>query len=256
MLTKNGNKHGETKPGENFISNALWLDTVVFFSITRVRDRNFWHSWKKTLSHSWNNFRIQLLILNSGWKQGVAKAFSLYQNVPDVLSFDHDQDSIQCVHGIRFLSLAWLVLGNSFLFAALSLTKAPVTGKSQRSVWCWKVEKHTYIHALLKTKKKKNNTVEWLFLLKKLSGNVCIIVKQTSLRWFTIPIYDKCKMSRIYDICIHIHTSISIHSACNLFYIISSFHVLLALFSQVIYWKVWKWWRVLRFKLYSHLPLP
>lgn len=67
-------------------------------------------------------------IKESGWKQGVAKAFSLYQNIPDVLSFDHDQDSIQCVHGIRFLSLAWLVLGNSFLFAALSLTKAPVTG--------------------------------------------------------------------------------------------------------------------------------
>lgn len=164
MLTKNGNKHGETKPEENFISNALWLDTVVFFlllvSETEIFDifNRASHSWKykkKILSHSWNNFRIQLLILNSGWKQGVAKAFSLYQNIPDVLSFDHDQDSIQCVHGIRFLSLAWLVLGNSFLFAALSLTKAPVTGKSQRSVWCWKVEKHIYIYALLKTKKQK-----------------------------------------------------------------------------------------------------
>lgn len=153
MLTKIGNKHGETKPGENFISNALWLDTVFFFLLL-VSETEIFDIFNRA-SHSWNNFRIQLLILNSGWKQGVAKAFSLYQNIPDVLSFDHDQDSILCVHGIRFLSLAWLVLGNSFLFTALSLTKAPVTGKSQRSVWCWKVEKHIYIYALLKKKIKK-----------------------------------------------------------------------------------------------------
>lgn len=120
-------------------------------------------------------YRIHL-ILNSGWKQGVAKAFSLYQNIPDVLSFDHDQDSIQCVHGIRFLSLAWLVLGNSFLFAALSLTKAPVTGKSKRSVWCWKVEKHIYIYEKLKKKqtKKQNTILFWMTI--HIKGNRCIIV--------------------------------------------------------------------------------
>lgn len=134
-----------------FFYYSCQRQTFLIFSIVLHTRENK----KKNLSHSWNNFRIQLLILNSGWKQGVAKAFSLYQNIPDVLSFDHDQDSIQCVHGIRFLSLAWLVLGNSFLFAALSLTKAPVTGKSQRSVWCCKVEKHIYIYALLKKKIKK-----------------------------------------------------------------------------------------------------
>lgn len=164
MLTKKWQQtRGNKTWGKRYIQ-CFVVGYGSFFSITRVKDRNFWYFQscftlvkikKKILSHSWNNFRIQLLILNSGWKQGVAKAFSLYQNIPDVLSFDHDQDSIQCVHGIRFLSLAWLVLGNSFLFAALSLTKAPVTGKSQRSVWCWKVEKHIYIYALLKKKIKK-----------------------------------------------------------------------------------------------------
>ncbi|XP_062582716.1 O-acyltransferase like protein-like [Saccostrea cucullata] len=63
-----------------------------------------------------------------GAKEGVTKSFSLYQNLPDVLSFDHPKDSIQCLHGIRFLSLAWLVLGDTFLYAALSLNKSPVTG--------------------------------------------------------------------------------------------------------------------------------
>ncbi|XP_048737855.1 nose resistant to fluoxetine protein 6-like isoform X1 [Ostrea edulis] len=63
-----------------------------------------------------------------GFMEKLTKAFSLYQNIPDVMSFDQPKDSIQCVYGIRFFSLAWIVLGNSFLYAALSLTKAPVTG--------------------------------------------------------------------------------------------------------------------------------
>ncbi|XP_078335726.1 O-acyltransferase like protein-like isoform X2 [Crassostrea virginica] len=66
---------------------------------------------------------------DQGWGERLVNIFSLYQNIPDVLSFDdHDDDSIGCVHGIRVLSLAWLVLGNSFLYAALSITSAPVTG--------------------------------------------------------------------------------------------------------------------------------
>ncbi|XP_061196927.1 nose resistant to fluoxetine protein 6-like [Saccostrea echinata] len=63
-----------------------------------------------------------------GFKEGVTKTFSLCQNLPDILSFDHPKDSIQCIHGLRFLSLAWLVLGDSFLYAALSITKSPLTG--------------------------------------------------------------------------------------------------------------------------------
>lgn len=65
------------------------------------------------------------------------------------------------------------------------------------------------------------------------SGDVGVIVKRLlDDSQYRSMINVKCY---IYDTCIHI----SIHSACNLYYIISSFHVQV-LFSQVIYWKVWK----------------
>ena len=82
------------------------------------------------------NVNCYIIYCYSGWGERLVNIFSLYQNIPDVLSFDdHDDDSIGCVHGIRVLSLAWLVLGNSFLYAALSITSAPVTGKSWNLFW-------------------------------------------------------------------------------------------------------------------------
>lgn len=84
----------------------------------------------------YSKLKLIYIYCYSGWGERLVNIFSLYQNIPDVLSFDdHDDDSIGCVHGIRVLSLAWLVLGNSFLYAALSITSAPVTGKSWNLFW-------------------------------------------------------------------------------------------------------------------------
>ena len=64
----------------------------------------------------------------TGFKEKLATSFSIYKNIPDLLSFDRSEGEITCIHGIRVLSMALIILGNSFLYTSLSLTGAPVTG--------------------------------------------------------------------------------------------------------------------------------
>ncbi|KAK3104354.1 hypothetical protein FSP39_000152 [Pinctada imbricata] len=64
---------------------------------------------------------------NEGFKRQILKSFSLYKNVPSTLSFDREEGEVTCIHGIRVMSLALIVLGNSFLYVSLPLTGSPVS---------------------------------------------------------------------------------------------------------------------------------
>ncbi|UYV78251.1 OACYL [Cordylochernes scorpioides] len=49
-------------------------------------------------------------------------AFSIYSNGRKLLSTNSSGDSIDIIHGIRFLSMAWIIVGHSFSFAMTWLT--------------------------------------------------------------------------------------------------------------------------------------
>ncbi|XP_053379879.1 O-acyltransferase like protein-like isoform X2 [Mercenaria mercenaria] len=50
--------------------------------------------------------------------------FSLYTNVPKLLSAKSSSGSITCIHGIRFLSLTWVVLGHTYNYGIISQDEA------------------------------------------------------------------------------------------------------------------------------------
>ncbi|XP_071147457.1 O-acyltransferase like protein-like [Mytilus edulis] len=58
-------------------------------------------------------------------KQGVLhrilKAFALQENVEKILSGKTSGNSINCIHGIRFLSLTWVILGHTFNYGIVSI---------------------------------------------------------------------------------------------------------------------------------------
>ncbi|XP_066275301.1 nose resistant to fluoxetine protein 6-like [Branchiostoma lanceolatum] len=43
--------------------------------------------------------------------------FSLYTNVGKLLSTRQAPGSIKCLHGIRFISMTWVILGHTYLYA-------------------------------------------------------------------------------------------------------------------------------------------
>lgn len=61
--------------------------------------------------------------------KAVCTSFSLYQNVPALLSFDHPRGSFQCLNGIRFLSFAWIVLGHTSLLGIRIYVITPAAGR-------------------------------------------------------------------------------------------------------------------------------
>ncbi|KAL3861391.1 hypothetical protein ACJMK2_007426, partial [Sinanodonta woodiana] len=70
---------------------------------------------------------------NSEWAQqesAVVKffqTFSIYTNATNLLSTEEGLDDISCIYGIRFLSMTWILLGNTYVYNVLSLAEAPVT---------------------------------------------------------------------------------------------------------------------------------
>lgn len=50
----------------------------------------------------------------------IVKCFSLYTNVPKILHAKAGRDAVTCVHGIRFLSLTWVVLGHTYNYGIIS----------------------------------------------------------------------------------------------------------------------------------------
>ncbi|XP_050398153.1 nose resistant to fluoxetine protein 6 [Patella vulgata] len=49
-------------------------------------------------------------------------AFSVYTNGAKILDTNQPKDSLRAVHGIRFLSMSWVILGHTFAFALVYLT--------------------------------------------------------------------------------------------------------------------------------------
>lgn len=49
--------------------------------------------------------------------------FSLYTNGYKILSFRNTPGSISCLHGVRFISLSWVILGHALVFSLPSVSK-------------------------------------------------------------------------------------------------------------------------------------
>ena len=45
------------------------------------------------------------------------RAFSAIRNTKKIFSIKENDESLSCLHGIRFLSMTWVILGHTFYFA-------------------------------------------------------------------------------------------------------------------------------------------
>ena len=68
------------------------------------------------------------LSLSIGVSTKLLRAFSVFTNAPAVISSETKQDDIPCLYGIRFISMLWVMLGNTYIYVALSLSETPVAG--------------------------------------------------------------------------------------------------------------------------------
>ena len=57
------------------------------------------------------------IFLFSGTIEKVLLSFSVYLNGVKILSTNQASGSLSAVNGIRFLSMAWVILGHSYFFA-------------------------------------------------------------------------------------------------------------------------------------------
>lgn len=55
------------------------------------------------------------------------KAFSLLTNMPKLLSGAKSPSAIHCLHGIRFFSLCWVILGHTYNYGVISVVDNPTT---------------------------------------------------------------------------------------------------------------------------------
>ena len=51
----------------------------------------------------------------------ISQCFSIYKNFKKIFHVSNDENQLSCLHGIRVLSLAWVILGHSYVFV-VSLT--------------------------------------------------------------------------------------------------------------------------------------
>ncbi|KAL4221456.1 hypothetical protein ACF0H5_019713 [Mactra antiquata] len=56
----------------------------------------------------------------------VLRSFSIFTNIPSALSTDTKVHDIPCLYGLRVISIMLIVLGNTFLYVAQSLSEVPV----------------------------------------------------------------------------------------------------------------------------------
>ncbi|XP_067659498.1 O-acyltransferase like protein-like [Haliotis asinina] len=59
--------------------------------------------------------------------QQLIKAFSLYTNIPKILNGTKNPNAIHCLHGIRFFSILWIILGHTYNYGILSVQDNPTT---------------------------------------------------------------------------------------------------------------------------------
>ncbi|XP_041377307.1 nose resistant to fluoxetine protein 6-like [Gigantopelta aegis] len=55
------------------------------------------------------------------------KAFSLYNNVPKLVNCKKSPSAIHCIHGIRFFSIMWIILGHTYNYGIISVKDNPTT---------------------------------------------------------------------------------------------------------------------------------
>ncbi|ESP03530.1 hypothetical protein LOTGIDRAFT_237644 [Lottia gigantea] len=55
------------------------------------------------------------------------KAFSILTNVPKLLSAKKSPSAINCIHGIRFISMLWILLGHTYNYGVISDAENPTT---------------------------------------------------------------------------------------------------------------------------------
>ena len=60
-----------------------------------------------------------LLFIDKAYKLIVA--FSLYTNTQKWLSTNGGKDNLGCLHGLRFLSMCWVVLSHTFIMTLMQL---------------------------------------------------------------------------------------------------------------------------------------
>ena len=58
----------------------------------------------------------------------IMRSFSVFTNLASVMSTETKQDSIACLHGVRVLTMLWIVLGNTYLYMTQSIADVPVAG--------------------------------------------------------------------------------------------------------------------------------
>ena len=59
----------------------------------------------------------------SGLAVRILLCFSLYTNGRKIISTEQPPGAITCLHGIRFLSMTWVILGHSGAFSVLLVGK-------------------------------------------------------------------------------------------------------------------------------------
>ncbi|KAK6176000.1 hypothetical protein SNE40_014370 [Patella caerulea] len=57
----------------------------------------------------------------------IIKAFSLITNMPKILNGKKSKGAINCVHGIRFVSMLWIILGHTYNYGVVSQSDSQTT---------------------------------------------------------------------------------------------------------------------------------
>ena len=85
---------------------------------------------------------VPKILPGMGGKAGKAlKSFSVYTNARKLLETSMGPDNLGCLHGMRFLSMAWVVLGHTWISLNNQFTWNGVDVQQvingTRKIWCW-----------------------------------------------------------------------------------------------------------------------
>ena len=57
------------------------------------------------------------------------QSFSIYKNIQKLFHIPKDEHQLMCLHGIRFFSLAWVILGHTYVFIILYADNIAIFGE-------------------------------------------------------------------------------------------------------------------------------
>ena len=84
---------------------------IIFFYLKGKKKEEPFCKGSSNTAYPWCFF----IIFTAGFAAKMLMAFSVYTNGAKLLSTERTAGSLECVHGIRFLSMTWVVLGHTFL---------------------------------------------------------------------------------------------------------------------------------------------